>query len=94
MLEPDGNMLVKSAAGYSMVPASRWEELRQALKFHIDLVMKSGTQAEFRFLNASNPVLVSPEHPEVRCVIIACIQLAFCIDYEKCLRSLVNLFKL
>lgn len=74
MLEPDGSMLVKSAAGYNIVPASRWEELRSALKFHIDLVMNSGTQAEFRFLNAANPVLVSPENPDSPNIIKALLE--------------------
>ena len=65
MLEPDGNILVKTATGYNVVNASRWEELRESLKFHVELVKNSGTQGEFRFLNNNRPVMISPEHPEV-----------------------------
>ena len=48
-----------------MVKASRWTELTTAMKFHVELAASSGTTAEFRFLNNSAPVIVSPNHVDV-----------------------------
>ena len=64
MLEPDGKIVIQSKDGCDVVDASRWEELSEALKFHIELVKCSGTQAEFRFLKRQS-VMISPNSPEV-----------------------------
>ena len=64
MLEPDGKIVIQSNGGCDVVDASRWDELSEALKFHIELVKCSGTQAEFRFLNGDS-VMISPNSPEV-----------------------------
>jgi len=63
MLEPDGKIVIQSNSGCDVVDASRWDELSEALKFHIELVKCSGTQAEFRFLNGDS-VMISPQSPE------------------------------
>jgi len=49
-----------------MIRCTRWTELTDALKFHVDLAASSGTTAEFRFLNNSQPVTISPSNTDVR----------------------------
>lgn len=64
MSEPDGHIFLKIGEAHHSVTTTRWEELSEALKFHIELVKCSGTQAEFRFLNGDS-VMISPNSPEV-----------------------------
>lgn len=48
-----------------MTDCSRWNELIESLKFHVDLAASSGTTAQFRFLNNAAPVTISPEDKNV-----------------------------
>lgn len=41
-----------------MVGCSRWTELAEALRFHINLVTAAYTPAEFRFLNGASPITI------------------------------------
>lgn len=48
-----------------MIQSTRWNELTQAMKFHVNLVSSSGSTAQFRFLNNAAPITLSPKEPDV-----------------------------
>eukprot|EP01035_Chromulina_nebulosa_P021816 gene21816-28234_t len=58
MIASDGNRLVGSATHYKMVPCTRWAELTDSLKFHVQLAQSAGAISEFRLLNNLPPVTI------------------------------------
>jgi hypothetical protein len=43
---------------YRSIPCSRWAELSEAIRFHMNLARATATPTEFRFLNSAHPILV------------------------------------
>lgn len=59
MLKPDGKMLQKTKEGIpKLQPCTRWTELTEAMKFHVNLARAAHTPTEFRFLNNCPPIIM------------------------------------
>eukprot|EP01038_Epipyxis_sp_PR26KG_P013124 gene13124-17590_t len=58
MITNDGHRIIDSNGKKKFIQCSRWSELAESLKFHAQLAHESGAPTEFRFLNASQPIMV------------------------------------
>lgn len=54
----DGKKLQISGNRGKMIACSRWSELTEALKFHVELATKLAAPTEFRLLNGAAPICV------------------------------------
>lgn len=52
MNTPDGKLPYSN----SRAPVTRWDELRESMKWHVDAIRASNLPSEFRFLNGSEPI--------------------------------------
>lgn len=57
MMSNDGSMIVNGKT----ITCSRWAELGDAMKFHVNLAKVAGSKTEFRFLNQSQAVIVGDD---------------------------------
>ena len=54
----DGTMLLKVGKKYKSVDCSRWSEIGECLKFHINLSRQALARSQFRFCNSGSPVMI------------------------------------
>jgi hypothetical protein len=54
----DGTMLLKVGKKYKAVDCSRWSEIGECLKFHINLSRQALAPSQFRFCNSGSPVML------------------------------------
>ena len=54
MMSNDGKMIVNGRE----ISCSRWTELGDAMKFHVNLAKEAGSRTEFRFLNTGKPFVI------------------------------------
>jgi hypothetical protein len=54
----DGTMLLKVGKKYKAVDCSRWSEIGECLKFHINLSRQALACSQFRFCNSGSPVIL------------------------------------
>ena len=62
MMSHDGNHVLGTGKNTKLVSCSRWTELTDALRFHIDLAKKARAPSEFRLLNKLGPITVGTCH--------------------------------
>ena len=70
MMKNDGHYLDKE----KLHECSRWMELRESLKFHIELSYEANIPSEFRLLNSFAPVLVTGDNKEGKDEMIKLLQ--------------------
>jgi len=54
----DGTKLIKVGKKYTSTSCSRWSEIGDCLKFHINLSRAAAAHSVFRFCNAGNPIVI------------------------------------
>jgi len=63
MVTNDGHMMTGVGSKTRFVKCARWNELTQAMKFHVGLAKAARAPSEFRLLNGAPPILVGLENP-------------------------------
>lgn len=58
MASNDGQRVIGDGYSTKIIPCSRWSEMNEALRFHINLSHSSRAPSEFRFLNSSQPIMI------------------------------------
>ena len=58
MNNPDGRLPYSN----SRIPVTRWDELRGAMKWHVDAVCASNLPSEFRFLNGAEAIRLGGDY--------------------------------
>ncbi len=58
MNNPDGQLPYSN----SRIPVTRWDELREAMKWHVDAVCASNLPSEFRFLNGAEAIRLGGDY--------------------------------
>lgn len=65
MCSPDGHKMVEKGGRRTFVDCSRWDELRQSLRFHASIAKYAAAPTEFRLLNGSaEPFIIGTKDPE------------------------------
>ena len=58
----DGSTLLKVGKKYKTVNSSRWSEIGDCLRFHINLSRQARARSQFRFCNSGTPVMIGDHH--------------------------------
>eukprot|EP01032_Pedospumella_encystans_P030262 gene30262-34154_t len=58
MATNDGKRIVVSGGKKAMIKCSRWTELTEALKFHVNFARHAAAPSEFRLLNGAPPIRI------------------------------------